>query len=147
MRKFTSFATLAMLLAFSAGADAQESNPAADSSPNLEAGAAAATTTKAEDNQWRYKWHNGQWWYWMPGKYWVYRENDRWVVYDARSYRSPRQIASYQVGGGSRNYGRNYSYDMGGSIGGFSSDFDAGDAIDFADDVGSAFGSAFGIPW
>jgi hypothetical protein len=33
---------------------------------------------KADDQTWRYRWHDGRWWYWMPSEHWVYWEEGRW---------------------------------------------------------------------
>lgn len=33
----------------------------------------------AVDNSWRYKQHNGKWWYWLPSERWVYWSNGAWV--------------------------------------------------------------------
>lgn len=32
-------------------------------------------------NQWRYKWHQGRWWYWTPAKNWVVYLNNAWRPY------------------------------------------------------------------
>ncbi|MHB8899248.1 MAG: hypothetical protein ACYC6Y_10925 [Thermoguttaceae bacterium] len=33
-------------------------------------------------DQWRYRWHNNNWWYWTPANRWVYRNGDEWVNYE-----------------------------------------------------------------
>jgi hypothetical protein len=30
---------------------------------------------------WRYVWHNGQWWYWLPQGCWVYWNGQHWTDY------------------------------------------------------------------
>ncbi len=36
-------------------------------------------STKADDNnQWRFKYHSGHWWYWLPENRWVYWRNGQW---------------------------------------------------------------------
>jgi hypothetical protein len=34
------------------------------------------------DNQWRYRWHNNNWWYWTPENRWIYRNGNAWVNYE-----------------------------------------------------------------
>ena len=33
---------------------------------------------------WRYRHHDGRWWYWLPSNSWAVYENQRWVAYDAK---------------------------------------------------------------
>jgi hypothetical protein len=40
-------------------------------------------------NAWRYRWHNGEWWYWHPEQYWLIRRNGQWSRYDRNTYQSP----------------------------------------------------------
>jgi hypothetical protein len=32
--------------------------------------------------QWRYRQHNGTWWYWTPDNRWVYRNGNQWLNYE-----------------------------------------------------------------
>ena len=32
-------------------------------------------------DQWRYRWHNNNWWYWTTANRWVYRNGNEWVNY------------------------------------------------------------------
>ncbi len=57
-------------------------------------------TASAED--WRYRFHNGQWWYWMPDNHWVYWHDNAWTRFDARTYVNPGWHGSY--------YGTPYGY-------------------------------------
>jgi hypothetical protein len=34
-----------------------------------------------DNNDWRYRYHGGRWWYWMPNNQWRYYDNDSWHVY------------------------------------------------------------------
>jgi len=34
------------------------------------------------DNQWRYRWHNNNWWYWTTENRWIYRNGNAWVNYE-----------------------------------------------------------------
>jgi hypothetical protein len=36
------------------------------------------------ENSWRYKYHDGRWWYWLPSERWMMWENGRWI--DPPSY-------------------------------------------------------------
>jgi hypothetical protein len=39
------------------------------------------TATTAENvayRNWRYRYHNGRWWYWSPNNYWLYYGNNGW---------------------------------------------------------------------
>ena len=49
------------------------------------AGAPAAPVPSSPDaNNWRYRWHEGRWWYWTPQNRWKWYSNDgRWVDFDA----------------------------------------------------------------
>jgi hypothetical protein len=38
-----------------------------------------------DDQSWRYRWHDGRWWYWMPSERWVYWDGGRWIGYDQAS--------------------------------------------------------------
>ena len=44
-----------------------------------QSGSKAASAAAVRDNQWRFKYHQGRWWYWMPDERWVYWSNNRWV--------------------------------------------------------------------
>ena len=35
---------------------------------------------------WRYTFHNGEWWYWLPENRWVYWRANRWNDYDPSTY-------------------------------------------------------------
>ena len=32
-------------------------------------------------DHWRYRFHNGRWWYWTPGNAWMYFDNGTWQAY------------------------------------------------------------------
>ena len=48
-----------------------------------------AKSVAASDNLWRFKYHQGRWWYWMPDKQWVYWSTNRWL-------RLPQRTAAAQ---------------------------------------------------
>lgn len=46
---------------------------------------------------WRFRFHNGTWWYWLPSNRWVFWSNGQWVDYDPNNY----------------GYATDYGYDSG----------------------------------
>jgi hypothetical protein len=46
----------------------------------------AAPAEKSQGETWRYRQHQGLWWYWLPSNKWVYWTDGRWVPYEAESY-------------------------------------------------------------
>jgi hypothetical protein len=36
---------------------------------------------------WRYKWHNGHWWYYQPNKQWLFWNGTSWTAYSPPVYR------------------------------------------------------------
>lgn len=91
--------SLAVLFAVAGIAWGQNSAPgqsaavqvAADANPNLQG-----------DNGWRYKHHNGQWWYWLPSNQWVLWNGNQWV---SQSEIAPRRSYAYEP----LRYGTGYS--------------------------------------
>lgn len=68
-------------------------------------------------DQWRYRWHNNNWWYWTTENRWVYRSGNDWVNYDptvttALESDSSRQPAYYQSNQNSY-YSSPYGYSTG----------------------------------
>ena len=46
------------------------------------AGANAGVAANQSGDQWRYRWHNGTWWYWTSDNRWVYRSGNQWLNYE-----------------------------------------------------------------
>jgi hypothetical protein len=46
------------------------------------AGVNAGVAANQSGDQWRYRWHNNNWWYWTPDNRWVYRNGNQWVNYE-----------------------------------------------------------------
>jgi hypothetical protein len=51
----------------------------------------SARTDKAQPpaeapDAWRYRRHNGAWWYWLPSNRWVYWTGEKWMPYRAQTY-------------------------------------------------------------
>jgi hypothetical protein len=56
-------------------------------------------------DQWRYTFHNGEWWYWLPASRWVYWRDNRWNDYNPKTFvflNSSGVLATNQTGS---NYG------------------------------------------
>jgi hypothetical protein len=60
-----------------------------------DAAAAPAAKDAAQDStepaapageKWRFRRHQGLWWYWLPSEKWVYWTGSEWKVYDQESY-------------------------------------------------------------
>jgi hypothetical protein len=54
-----------------------------DSAAGVQQGEAKASSApaKSDPNAWRYKWHNGKWWYYTPNKDWLVYQNDAWAPF------------------------------------------------------------------
>jgi len=51
-------------------------------------------TDRGHDNDWRYNFNDGRWWYWTPGNAWAYYNDGRWQDYSeavpyTTNYRGP----------------------------------------------------------
>jgi hypothetical protein len=55
-------------------------------SSGLPAAQAAEQRAKQDQDQWRYTFHNGEWWYWLPANRWVYWRDSRWNDYDPQTF-------------------------------------------------------------
>jgi hypothetical protein len=74
----------------------------------------AASTTEAvavasNGERWRYRFHNGTWWYWLPTKRWMVWSSGQWVDYVPTTVTyvpSQSYVPSY-------GYGSSYSYPSG----------------------------------
>src|SRR5690349_20360804 len=53
-------------------ADANVKANATPDNRKVEGSEKVETQGEADGNQWRYRWHVGQWWYWLPSNRWVY---------------------------------------------------------------------------
>lgn len=57
---------------------------------------AASRPAADKSGRWRYKYHDGRWWYWLPSNSWVFYHNKRWVPYSLQS-----NMQALQAGGAS----------------------------------------------
>ncbi len=87
---------------------ADEEKPKA-AEPSAAAAQPADTSAKApvKENSWRYRRHDGRWWYWLPSEKWVVWSDGKWTPYDPATYRQAHSTArrSYSYSAG-RSYGR-----------------------------------------
>jgi hypothetical protein len=71
-----------------------------------------ASSENPNDNRWRYRHYNGEWWYWMPGNYWMYHRGDQWNRYDASTFQPlpvvVQSTPTFNDGYSYRNYGPGY---------------------------------------
>jgi len=91
--------------------------PAPQPNVNVQGGAQVnAQATGQGDNQWRFRWHAGRWWYWTPSNTWVVWIDNQWQPYAAGMFAGPTYGGGYAApsyGYSSPNYGyssRNYGY-------------------------------------
>ncbi|HMO85358.1 MAG TPA: hypothetical protein PKC18_10610, partial [Lacipirellulaceae bacterium] len=55
-------------------------------------GAATAGADADRNARWRFKQHNGEWWYWTPQNQWMYHRGGQWQNYDANNFTGPRNF-------------------------------------------------------
>jgi hypothetical protein len=53
-----------------------------DPSLNIDLGLGARLGVDLGDNRWRYRYHNGRWWYWNDGDYWSVHDGRSWLRYE-----------------------------------------------------------------
>lgn len=56
--------------------------PIAGPNTGVPSNANAAVAANSSGDQWRYRWHNGNWWYWTPENRWLYRNGNEWANYE-----------------------------------------------------------------
>jgi hypothetical protein len=110
------FAALTSALAFGWNNLALADEPAAPSSEpaaaahDESADAPAQSPEKTGGEKWRFRQHQGLWWYWLPSEKWVYWHGGKWVPYDPATYAELRQsmpVRSYSYYRGRNNSGSN----------------------------------------
>jgi hypothetical protein len=100
------------LLALAVGVNAswaQDSSQAASATGAQPHGDSAAATSQAAGQEnpqgetWRYRKHQGLWWYWLPSNKWVYWTDGHWAPYEAENYaefNASRRLRAYSNSGG-----------------------------------------------
>lgn len=119
--KLLLLAVLTSVIALAFGQPARADEPTAPTSTP----AAAATQVDGEQapvqtpesqssnsggDKWRFRQHQGLWWYWLPSEKWVYWHEGKWVAYDPASYAElqkslPARQYSYYRGGNQSSSG------------------------------------------
>jgi hypothetical protein len=63
-----------------------------------QAAAAGIAATAANDRgaQWRFRQHNGEWWYWTPQNTWMIHRNGNWIAYNPATYTVPQSFSVQQ---------------------------------------------------
>ncbi len=61
--------------------------------PRTDPGAKEGAQPSGE--RWRYRWHNGQWWYWLPNNRWVFWNGYSWLPYAGTPAGGTRYTAGY----------------------------------------------------
>jgi hypothetical protein len=94
-----------------------------------------ATANNDRSARWRFRQHNGEWWYWTPQNTWMYHRSGNWSPYDQATYSYPQNFrrgyvqpgysnrmyqgdgywsgGRYYSGYGPRNYGYQQGYGYG----------------------------------
>ena len=60
---------------------------------------AAKEKQDRRQEQWRFAFHKGEWWYWLPENRWVYWRDNRWNDYDPRTHAADRPSDFIPMGG------------------------------------------------
>ena len=93
-----------LVLGFSAVQAADQKQPpdqqkqTVDQKQTTDAKKSADQKQEQPQEQWRYTFHNGEWWYWLPKERWVYWRNNRWNDYDTATYVAPSYAGTVPSG-------------------------------------------------
>jgi hypothetical protein len=77
--------------------------------PSPQAATETPQPTSSTGEAWRFRRHDGLWWYWLPSERWVYWHEGQWVDYDAKKYaewRAQRSQTSRATRGGDGYWGQ-----------------------------------------
>lgn len=66
-------------------------------------------------NRWRYRWHNGHWWYWTVQNEWLLWRGDRWVTLKVPSARNATSGSAASMATPARQSYQNFQVDPAGS--------------------------------
>jgi hypothetical protein len=90
--------TFAALAAFAAARALGQDQPNIRSDSAAAGNSAYAGADLNGPDGWRYRWHNGRWWYWLPESRWMYWDNDHWADCGANAYVAGYTPQSADVG-------------------------------------------------
>ncbi len=82
--------------------------PPAGEEQSAAAAPSSAVEHQQQGEQWRFRRHDGLWWYWLPSNKWVYWTGERWAPYETRTYaefRTARRAQSYSYPADQGNWG------------------------------------------
>jgi hypothetical protein len=112
MRSAVKLIALAIVVGAPSSALARQASDAAagQAAPTATSNESAAGNVAAPQSSesWRYRRHNGQWWYWLPSEKWVYWTGDRWNAYEphaASQFRAARRSGSSSYPADQGNWG------------------------------------------
>ena len=80
---------LAIIVLGLSAVQAAEQKQAADQKQAVDQKKTADQKQGQGQDQWRYTFHNGEWWYWLPADRWVYWRDNRWNDYDPKTFTYP----------------------------------------------------------
>jgi hypothetical protein len=69
------------------------------------AGQKQTTGQKQVQDQWRYTFHDGEWWYWLPTSRWVYWRDNQWNAFDSKTYVAPNSSGVVATARSGSTYG------------------------------------------
>lgn len=104
MHRAAQYVALAIIVGFATSVSAAQAADAESASlaqaTKLNERAAVQSNASPPGESWRYRRHNGQWWYWLPSEKWVVWTGDRWTAYKAQTYSAyraarPQRSSSY----------------------------------------------------
>lgn len=82
-------------------------------------GANAGVAANQSGDQWRYRWHNGTWWYWTQESRWIYSNGNQWFNYEPATVAVPdarysnQPVYGYYQSGPNGYYPGPYRYSTG----------------------------------
>ncbi len=104
LSRFVAVATLLLVATSALAADDQKSSTSA-SGDHHAVKAAKQDDGNATAARWRYRRHNGRWWYYTPANNWMVFHNNAWAPYQAGMFAGEQRMTSQPV--------RRYSYNPG----------------------------------
>lgn len=93
--------------------------PVAEPATGVPNNANVSVVANSSGDQWRYRWHNNNWWYWTSENRWVYRNGNEWTNYEPTITFAPAPNSASQSAYGYyrpnpyRYYSNPYGYSTG----------------------------------
>ena len=112
MRSAVKIIALAIVMSVASSALAAQASdaPVGQSPPTATSAEPAAVSAAGSQSgeSWRFRRHDGLWWYWLPSEKWVYWTDGHWNAYEPQAYsqyRASRQSRGYSYPSGQGNWG------------------------------------------